>query len=216
MVVKLESEEEEDLLQLSSFLGIQLESEDELTPAREFELSKRSDRVEAAQKTEKAIQSQAQKFLEFGGDQSQLEQILTEDYYDPDKSSTFGIRFFELLDKVNFLQYGLFAGAKALVEGKGMDSILTEMMKGFGNILPQEALDELLGTDIQGSVTQTTFSDVLKSGGVGELGTTSIFAPILGDVTGRGAIGLVGDIIFDPLNLLTLGAGAVSKVGKVG
>ena len=54
-----------------------------------------------------------------------------------------------------------------------------------------------------------SYADVLKELGVGELGSTKL--PIVGKVTGRGALGLVGDILLDPTTYLTGGLSAAGK-----
>jgi len=58
--------------------------------------------------------------------------------------------------------------------------------------------------------TEVRLSDVLREGGVPELGTVNL--PLLGDVTGRGALGLAGEIFTDPLNLI---GGGLTKAGRL-
>jgi len=54
--------------------------------------------------------------------------------------------------------------------------------------------------------------DLLERAGVGKLG--SVHMPLLGEVTGRGTIGLLGDILTDPLTPLALGGAAGVKAGQ--
>lgn len=55
-----------------------------------------------------------------------------------------------------------------------------------------------------------SYADLLKEKGVGELGSMKL--PVVGKVTGRGALGLLGDVFLDPTTYLTFGTSALGKV----
>jgi len=73
--------------------------------------------------------------------------------------------------------------------------------------LPQQAVFRPIHQAITGSAPEGDVSgrDILQSAGVPELGRVSL--PLVGEVTGRGALGLGMDIVLDPLNLIPIGAG---------
>lgn len=81
---------------------------------------------------------------------------------------------------------------------------------------PAEAIGRLFGADdVVPNLSRPTdfrsFRDVLQTAGVGELGSVDL--PLLGRVTGRGALGLGLDIATDPLTYTGVGAATKGFVG---
>jgi hypothetical protein len=118
--------------------------------------------------------------------------------------ASFGVRFFDILEKFQAPQFAIFNPIKTIAEGGTVTDAVQSFGRGLSVFLPDFATDPL-GIEKE----RTTFADILSTKDaqgrplVGELG--SIDLPILGEVTGRGTIGLVGDILFDPLNLIGIG-----------
>lgn len=81
---------------------------------------------------------------------------------------------------------------------------------------PAEAVGRIFGADdVVPNLSKPTdfrsFRDVLRTAGVGELGSVNL--PLFGRVTGRGALGLGLDIASDPLTFAKIGAAAKGFVG---
>lgn len=126
---------------------------------------------------------------------SRLEQsgVNLDEYLQAPKGPNLLQRILDLLSRPNYASAG---AAKALVEGRGP----IEAVKAAGR--------GLFGDD------KTTYSQVLESAGVGDAGKARV--PILGDITGRGTLGLALDIALDPTTYLTFGTGAATKIGSAG
>jgi len=88
--------------------------------------------------------------------------------------------FLSALDYLNTPQQAIAGGLEAAVSGKPI---------GQGAI--------------EGMRSNKSLTDVLKAGGVPELGSVEV--PVLGKVTGRGTVGLAADMILDPMNLVGFG-----------
>jgi hypothetical protein len=125
---------------------------------------------------------------------------------EPDQDSP-GL-FRRVVDVLSRPNYAVAGATEELLQGKGVGAALgragSELASGIGDIKGQKE----------------GFGQVLEQQGVGKLGslgTIPEWVPLLHgtEITGRGAIGLGLDIVADPLNLVTAGAGkGIMLAGK--
>ena len=66
-------------------------------------------------------------------------------------------------------------------------------------VIPGDAIPSNIIPNVTGPEDFRSFTNVLQTAGVGKLGTVD--APLIGEVSGRGFLGLLGDIVTDPLNI---------------
>lgn len=180
---------------------------EELDPARIRSLIRRPQVLEGARSAASGAGRDITRFLLLGGDPAEIGRLSQEIITDPDSGASFGLRFFEVLEKLRAPQFAFFNAAKAIQDGQGLTGALAAFGRGSAIALP-ESFRESIGVDEE----RTDFVELLEKAGVGELGTFTL--PLIGEVTGRGTLGFIGDVVFDPLNLV--GIGALTKAGRLG